>query len=133
MDGSAPAELVPLHLAASNGVATAPLPEPPSSDLDLRAVRWFLVLVEEGQFRRAARRLNVSQPGLSRVISSLERRVGVALIDRDTRPFSLTREGEIMAIYGRLIQQLERAALREMARVSTMPQRAAAGGSEWDG
>jgi DNA-binding transcriptional LysR family regulator len=133
MEASVPAEVVPLHLAASRDVGAVPLPEPPSADLDLRAVRWFLVLVEEGKFRRAARRLNVSQPGLSRVISSLERRVGVALIDRDTRPFSLTREGEIMAIYGRLIQQLERAALREMARASATGQRAAAGGWEWDG
>lgn len=120
----------PLRLAASNSVAAPILFETSHFDLDLRAVRCFLVLLEEGQFRRAALRLNVSQPGLSRVISALERRVGASLLDRDTRPFTLTQEGEIMAIYGRLIYQLQRTALREVARASARPQRRAATSSE---
>jgi len=124
--------VVPLRLAASVETAAPREPEGPCPDLDLRAVRWFLVLVEEGQFRRAARRLHVSQPGLSRVISGLERRVGAALVDRDTRPFTLTREGEIMALYGRLIEQLQRAALREVAQASLRPRRAVVDSWEWD-
>jgi DNA-binding transcriptional LysR family regulator len=120
----------PLRLAASDGFA-APMPvETTHADLDLRAVRCFLVLVEEGQYRRAAARLNVSQPGLSRVISSLEQRAGAPLIDRETRPFTLTHEGEIMAIYGRLICQLQTIALREVARASEKPARRAASSGE---
>jgi len=119
----------PLRLAASDGFA-APMPaERTHADLDLRAVRCFLVLVEEGQYRRAAARLNVSQPGLSRVIRSLEQRAGAPLIDRETRPFTLTHEGEIMAIYGRLICQLQTIALGEVARAGTRrPARAANSG-----
>jgi len=127
---TAETSVVPLRLATSDDAA--PDLAPPGSDLDLRAVRWFLVLVDAGQFRRAARRLNVSQPGLSRVISALERRVGAELIDRDTRPFALTPEGEIMAIYGRLIQQLQCAALREVAQAGAGPRRRVAGGCRWD-
>jgi DNA-binding transcriptional LysR family regulator len=49
-------------------------------DLDLRKVRYFVVLAEELNYRRAAERLHVVQPVLTRQIRSLERDPPVATV-----------------------------------------------------
>lgn len=73
----------------------------PIRHLDLRLVHYFLVLAEELQFRRAAARLHLSQPGLSRAIQSLERAIGVELVHRPSQPVSLTIAGQLMVAHGR--------------------------------
>ncbi|GGK95632.1 LysR family transcriptional regulator [Sphaerisporangium melleum] len=62
-------------------------------DLDLRKLRYFAEVAEQLHFGRAAERLHVSQPVLSRQISRLEREIGTPLLERSSRQVTLTAAG----------------------------------------
>ena len=69
--------------------------------LDLERIRKFVVVGEELHFGRAAERLGMAQPPLSRAIRELERQLGVRLLERTTRQVTLTRAGEVLLRDGR--------------------------------
>jgi DNA-binding transcriptional LysR family regulator len=58
--------------------------------LELRELRYFLAVVDEQHFGRAAERLHISQPALSKAVSTMERKLGVSLFDRTTRQTRIT-------------------------------------------
>ncbi|WP_029289522.1 LysR family transcriptional regulator [Cellulomonas sp. HZM] len=62
-------------------------------DLDLRLVRYFVVVADELHFGRAAARLHISQPALSQQVRKLEDAVGGRLLTRDSRHVELTARG----------------------------------------
>ncbi|MBR0648350.1 LysR family transcriptional regulator [Roseomonas terrae] len=61
--------------------------------MQLHQLRYFVHVAELGSFSRAASRLNVTQPALSRQVSLLEQELGVRLLHRDGRGVSLTGSG----------------------------------------
>ncbi len=66
-------------------------------------LRSFLVLVEELHFGRAATRLFMTQPALSRQIRALESRLGVQLVERSSRRVEMTAAGEALAPQARAV------------------------------
>lgn len=62
--------------------------------MDTAEIEAFLVLAEELHFARTAERLHVSQPRVSRLVATLERKIGGKLFDRTTRQVRLTLLGE---------------------------------------
>jgi DNA-binding transcriptional LysR family regulator len=80
--------------------------------MNLRHLQFFVVLAEELNFSRAAERLHVAQPALSRQISSLEQRLGAQLFDRSGRPLRLTEAGLYFCAEARqILANYERATL----------------------
>ncbi|MEU0502295.1 LysR family transcriptional regulator [Nocardia sp. NPDC005998] len=80
------------------------------SILSLEQVRGFVTVAEEGNFRRAAERLRMTQPPLSRQIQKLERDIGVELFDRTQRQVQLTPAGEVFLTEARRLLALASAA-----------------------
>lgn len=62
-------------------------------DIELRHLRYFVAVAEERSFTKAADRLRVGQPAVSRTVQQLERRLGVRLLARGTRLVEPTRAG----------------------------------------
>lgn len=62
--------------------------------IDVKPLRYFVTLAETGHFGRAAARLHLSQPPLSRQLAALEAKLGVTLIERSPRSVTLTAAGE---------------------------------------
>jgi DNA-binding transcriptional LysR family regulator len=63
--------------------------------VDLRQLRYFVTVAAERNFNKAAERLHIAQPPLSRAIQQLEAELGAALIDRTARPLKLTTVGNL--------------------------------------
>jgi LysR family transcriptional regulator, benzoate and cis,cis-muconate-responsive activator of ben and cat genes len=77
----------------------------------IRELEYFVAVAEELHFGRAAARLHLSQPPLSRQIKALEEKLGVTLLKRDTQTVVLTRPGTLFLSDARVIlRQIDRAA-----------------------
>jgi DNA-binding transcriptional LysR family regulator len=73
--------------------------------LDIKQLKYFYTIVEEGQITGAAKRLNMAQPPLSYQLKILEDELGVKLVERGSRKIQLTDAGRIL--YNRAEQILE--------------------------
>ncbi|WP_031079693.1 LysR family transcriptional regulator [Streptomyces sp. NRRL S-118] len=69
--------------------------------MELRQLRYFVTVVEEGGFTRAAARLHLAQPGLSAQIRQLEKELGQPLLDRSNRSVTPTEVGRAVLPYAR--------------------------------
>jgi LysR family nitrogen assimilation transcriptional regulator len=77
--------------------------------MDLRSLRYFVQISEQRSFTKAARRLNVAQPSLTRQIHNLEQDLGVTLFVRLSRGVALTESGELLLDHAvRLLRDTER-------------------------
>ncbi|MEV6225831.1 LysR family transcriptional regulator [Nocardia fluminea] len=69
--------------------------------MELRQLRYFVTIVDEGGFTRAAERLHLTQPGLSTQLRQLERELGQRLLDRGARTVTLTEVGAAVLEHAR--------------------------------
>ncbi|MCZ2839335.1 LysR family transcriptional regulator [Modestobacter sp. VKM Ac-2985] len=85
----------------------------------LEQLRGFVAVAEELHFGRAAERLSMTQPPLSRQIQKLERVVGAQLLERDNRRVELTAAGEVFLVEARRLLTLADGAPELARRVSS--------------
>ena len=90
------------------------------SGVELRKLRYFVAVADEANFGRAAARLYMTQPALSRQIRSLEAEIGVRLFDRGWRGARLTPAGEQFCDDAKRLLELF-AAARRRARQAARP------------
>jgi|GEM_PF-1923988 len=74
-----------------------------SADLKIKDFEYIVAVAEEGSFTRAAQRLFIAQPALSRRIHEIEQLLGVDLFKRTTRSLTLTDSGETLLRHARTI------------------------------
>src|SRR3954463_10973011 len=90
--------------------------------METRELRYFLAVAEELHFGRAAERLSISQPPLSRAAQQLERRLGVPLLERTSRGVRLTEAGVVLLREGRVALETVEAAERRTIRAAAAEQ-----------
>jgi DNA-binding transcriptional LysR family regulator len=88
--------------------------------LETRELAYFVAVAEELHFGRAAARLEMAQPPLSRAIQQLERRLGVELLRRTSRRVSLTPAGEVLLAEARNALSAVDAAARRTRRADRL-------------
>jgi DNA-binding transcriptional LysR family regulator len=69
--------------------------------MELRHLRYFVAVAEERNFTRAAARLHIAQPPLSRQIQQLEEDLGTVLIEKGSRPLRLTEAGQFFLAHAK--------------------------------
>ena len=62
--------------------------------MELRHLRYFIAVAEESSFTKAAKKLRLAQPSLTRQVRNLEDEIGVRLLDRSNNQVVLTEEGQ---------------------------------------
>lgn len=95
-------------------------------DMELRHLRYLVAVARELNFSRAAEKLHIAQPPLSRQIRQLEDELGAQLIDRGARPLRLTPAGQFFYVQA---QQL----IERLAEVQAATTRIASGRRAWFG
>ncbi|GGH11902.1 LysR family transcriptional regulator [Paenibacillus segetis] len=82
--------------------------------MDIRQLKYFLAIAEEGQITSAAKKLQMAQPPLSQQLKQLEDELGVKLVERGPRRIQLTEAGIILQNRAKQILELSDSTTREM-------------------
>jgi DNA-binding transcriptional LysR family regulator len=82
--------------------------------MDIREMKYFYAIVEEGNISNASKRLNIAQPALSRQMKQLEDTLGVQLFERGSRKIRLTEAGHLFRDRVEQILGLVDGTIREM-------------------
>ncbi|GAA4653274.1 LysR family transcriptional regulator [Anaerocolumna aminovalerica] len=82
--------------------------------MDIKQLKYFLTIAEEGQITSAAKKLNMAQPPLSQQLKLLEEELGVKLVERGSRHLKLTDTGKILMNRARQILELTNSAVKEV-------------------
>ena len=98
-------------------------------DVETRELRYFVAVAEESHIGRAAERLGMAQPPLSRAIAQLERRLGAHLFIRTPRGVTLTDAGSTLLREGRAALAAVEAAERRTRRIAQAADRASGSAS----
>ena len=86
--------------------------------MELRHIRYFMAVAEEMNFTRAAEKLSIAQPPLSRQIRDLEEELGARLFERSSHSLRLTEEGILFKQYAARILELEGRSKHDIAEMS---------------
>ncbi|MER5835758.1 LysR family transcriptional regulator [Streptomyces sp. NPDC002130] len=89
--------------------------------METRELRYFVAVAEELHFGRAAQRLGIAQPPLSRAIGQLERRLQAPLLERSSRAVTLTEAGAVLLREARAALEAVEAAERRTRRAALAP------------
>jgi DNA-binding transcriptional LysR family regulator len=95
--------------------------------MELRHLRYFVAVAEERNFTRAAERLHIAQPPLSRQIQQLEEDLGVVLIEKGFRPLRLTDAGAFFYAHARSVLDQVRDLRTMTQRVGKLERKLSAG------
>lgn len=86
--------------------------------MDIKQLRYFQIIAEEGQITRAAQRLHMAQPPLSHQLKLLEEELGVKLLEREKRGVILTGAGRLLRNRGEQIIELLDATVKELKELN---------------
>lgn len=86
--------------------------------MDFRHLRYFQAVAEELSYSKAAQRLHIAQPALSRAVKELEDQLGVVLLDRNRRSVALTAAGRVLLNEISLLLQRFDEAIRKVQRTA---------------
>lgn len=86
--------------------------------MDIKQLKYFVAITEEGSISRAAKRLHMAQPPLSQQLKALEAELGIELFERNTRKLEITSAGEALYHKAKQILKLMDISIKEVKDIN---------------